>query len=115
MFSRMRRALAALRRAVMLAVAAPQLARRLQEQLEAQARPTLEALAQQAQAAATVRQLVLVAQLGRHLLPVRLQPLLLAVLEARLAALPTRSPGSPRNTASRRKTARSTTRHRARR
>lgn len=94
-------------------------ARAAARQLATQARVRREqrlarALLQQAQAAATVRQLALVEHLARSWLPARLRAVVQQALQEQLAALPIHSPGSPRSTGSSGKTARRSTSKRRR-
>lgn len=93
------------------------LAARLREPQRAAMREqqrVLLALARQAQAAATVRQLAQVLLLGRLSLPARQQAVLQQAVQVRLVQLPLLIPtrGSPKSTGSRSKTARSTSRRR---
>lgn len=120
MFFAMKRALAALLAPV--ARAAAEVAVRLlvpREQERAQQRRLVLALARQAQAAATLRQLALVADLARRLLPELQAQVVLATVAARVVVLPQvpalpqeRSRASRRSSSSRARTARSTTRPR---
>jgi len=100
MFSRMKRAIQARRVA--------------QQAMEQQAVRLTAALARQAKAAVTVRQLALVQALAQHWLPARLRRVVEQQLQAQLVALPIRMPGSPRSTASSAKTARRSTSKRRR-
>ena len=71
-------------------------------------------LAHQAQEAGTVRQVALVQALAQSWLPARLRRVVEQQLQAALARLPIRTPGSPRSTGSSGKTARHSTSKRRR-
>lgn len=81
---------------------------------ERQAQRVTLALARQAQAAATVRQLALVECLARSWLQARLRRVVDQQLQAQLVALPIHSAGFPKSTAFSGKTARRSTSKRRR-
>lgn len=78
--------------------------------LQTQALKVQRALLEQAKLARTVRQVVLLQHLVAHWLPARLRPEVVKALQAALVLAPTT--GFPRNTASPKRTGRSTSKRR---
>lgn len=115
MFCAMKRALAGLLAPPMPVEVVLQLEPLAKEPLvQERARPELGALVQQAEQATTHRHLLVLLELGAHLLPARLLPVLQQAVRERLPALPVapQNPASRRNSSSRARTARLTTRRR---